>query len=169
MGGQSAVGRHFDSEYHGRLFDVPFDDAQECEPDARGDKDLFSGNLTVRLTCFFQQLMDSLVDAHLWLLKRLPPLLLASYLNLLRFINMAGSGVANLMTHPKEENDKEVEEANRLTREFITTKVADPMGKSVKDNLERIERRVNASVIFVMPRITTQNYHPIKRAHESIR
>uniref|UniRef100_A0A914D262 KANSL3 helical domain-containing protein n=1 Tax=Acrobeloides nanus TaxID=290746 RepID=A0A914D262_9BILA len=120
------------------------------------------------LKLYSNKLMDSIVVAHDWLLPRLATPLLASYLNLLRFLHVAGSGVTKHVTNHDEKRDEKINEANKIIREFSLTKVQDPLGKSIKDNLDRLEKRVNASVLFVSPKITTPNYNPKIRAHETI-
>uniref|UniRef100_A0A915D112 Protein lilliputian n=1 Tax=Ditylenchus dipsaci TaxID=166011 RepID=A0A915D112_9BILA len=78
-----------------------------------------ANRLRESLKLYSKQRLASILVAHNWLLERLNVYLLAAYLNLLRFLKVAGSGLSeHLVKESYKDKHKDFERANEYIKEF---------------------------------------------------
>ncbi|KAI1713372.1 protein sumv-2 [Ditylenchus destructor] len=128
-----------------------------------GSSMLYSSSLTnanrlrESLKLFSKQRLASIVVAHIWLLRNLNVPLLAAYLNLLRFLKVAGSNLSQLLVDSSTE-DQDLERGTEFIKEFLAPKIYDPPTSSLS-RMMSCERIQNVSLVLVYPQITTEFYH----------
>ncbi|KAI1705778.1 protein sumv-2 [Ditylenchus destructor] len=128
-----------------------------------GSSMLYSSSLTnanrlrESLKLFSKQRLASVVVAHIWLLRNLNVPLLAAYLNLLRFLKVAGSSLSQHLVDSCTK-DPDLERATEFIKEFLAPKMYDPPTSSLS-RMMSCERIQNVSLVLVYPQITTEFYH----------